>query len=200
VSIKAEKEYDKIIVECKQLFLNKLSDYGPSWILFRLPSLTDQILIKAKRIRRLEELKGKSMIPESIDVEYRGILNYCVMALIKLWFSEKIPSSDSFLAGNIEVNPSILENLYDQVVKRTKELMYRKNHDYGEAWKEMRITSITDQILVKIYRIKTIEGNKRKLLTSEDIDAQYSDILNYCVFALIKLRTQGHCENEEKNH
>jgi len=200
VSIKAEKEYDKIIVECKQLFLNKLSDYGPSWILFRLPSLTDQILIKAKRIRRLEELKGESMIPESIDVEYRGILNYCVMALIKLWFSEKIPSSDSFLAGNIEVNPSILENLYDQVVKRTKELMYRKNHDYGEAWKEMRITSITDQILVKIYRIKTIEGNKRKLLTSEDIDAQYSDILNYCVFALIKLRTQGHCENEEKNH
>jgi len=200
VSIKAEKEYDKIIVECKQLFLNKLSDYGPSWILFRLPSLTDQILIKAKRIRRLEELKGKSMIPESIDVEYRGILNYCVMALIKLWFSEKIPSSDSFLAGNIEVNPSILENLYDQVVKRTKELMYRKNHDYGEAWKEMRITSITDQILVKIYRIKTIEENKRRLLTSEDIDAQYSDILNYCVFALIKLRTQGHCENEEKNH
>lgn len=200
MSIKAEKEYDKIIVECKQLFLNKLSDYGPSWILFRLPSLTDQILIKAKRIRRLEELKGESMIPESIDVEYRGILNYCVMALIKLWFSEKIPSSDSFLAGNIEVNPSILENLYDQVVKRTKELMYRKNHDYGEAWKEMRITSITDQILVKIYRIKTIEGNKRKLLTSEDIDAQYSDILNYCVFALIKLRTQGHCENEEKNH
>lgn len=200
MSIKAEKEYDKIIVECKQLFLNKLSDYGPSWILFRLPSLTDQILIKAKRIRRLEELKGKSMIPESIDVEYRGILNYCVMALIKLWFSEKIPSSDSFLAGNIEVNPSILENLYDQVVKRTKELMYRKNHDYGEAWKEMRITSITDQILVKIYRIKTIEENKRRLLTSEDIDAQYSDILNYCVFALIKLRTQGHCENEEKNH
>jgi len=200
VSIKAEKEYDKIIVECKQLFLNKLSDYGPSWILFRLPSLTDQILIKAKRIRRLEELKGESMIPESIDVEYRGILNYCVMALIKLWFSEKIPSSDSFLAGNIEVNPSILENLYDQVVKRTKELMYRKNHDYGEAWKEMRITSITDQILVKIYRIKTIEENKRRLLTSEDIDAQYSDILNYCVFALIKLRTQGHCENEEKNH
>ena len=200
MSIKAEKEYDKIIVECKQLFLNKLSDYGPSWILFRLPSLTDQILIKAKRIRRLEELKGESMIPESIDVEYRGILNYCVMALIKLWFSEKIPSSDSFLAGNIEVNPSILENLYDQVVKRTKELMYRKNHDYGEAWKEMRITSITDQILVKIYRIKTIEENKRRLLTSEDIDAQYSDILNYCVFALIKLRTQGHCENEEKNH
>ena len=200
MSIKAEKDYDKIIVECKQLFLNKLSDYGPSWILFRLPSLTDQILIKAKRIRRLEELKGESMIPESIDVEYRGILNYCVMALIKLWFSEKIPSSDSFLAGNIEVNPSILENLYDQVVKRTKELMYRKNHDYGEAWKEMRITSITDQILVKIYRIKTIEENKRRLLTSEDIDAQYSDILNYCVFALIKLRTQGHCENEEKNH
>jgi len=200
MSIKTEREYDKIIAECKQLFLNKVSDYGPSWTLFRLPSLTDQILIKARRIRRLEELKGKSMIPEGIDVEYRGILNYCVMALIKLWFSEKIPSSDSFLAGNIEIDPSVLENLYDRVVKRTKELMYRKNHDYGEAWKEMRVTSVTDQILVKIFRIKTIEGNKRELLISEDIDAQYSDILNYCVFALVKLRTQGHCENEEKDH
>lgn len=201
VSIETEKKYDEIIAECKQLFLNKVSDYGPSWILFRLRSLTDQILIKAKRIRRLEELKGKPMIPESVDAEYRGILNYCVMALIKLWFSEKIPSSNSFLASNnIEVTPSTLKDLYDRVVKKVKKLMYRKNHDYGEAWKEMRITSITDQILVKIHRIKTIEENKRKLLSSEEIDAQYSDILNYCVFVLIKLKTQGHCKNEKKNH
>ncbi|MFH1943426.1 MAG: DUF1599 domain-containing protein [bacterium] len=193
MSIKTKKEYDKIIARCKQLFFNKVRDYGPSWTLFRLPSITDQIFIKAKRIRRVEELKGQSMISESIDDEYLGILNYCVMALMKLWFPEMIPSSDSFLTGNIEVGPSILINLYEQVVKKTKELMYRKNHDYGEAWKEMRTTSITDQILVKIYRIKTIDGNKRELLTSEGIDAQFSDILNYCVFALIKLKTQGQC-------
>ncbi|MFA4915730.1 MAG: DUF1599 domain-containing protein [Syntrophales bacterium] len=188
MSIKTERDYDGNIADCKQLFLNKVSDYGPSWILFRLPSLTDQMLIKAKRIRRLEELKGKSMIPESIDVEYRGILNYCVMALINLWFPGKIPLSDSCLAGTIVLEPSVLKDLYDQVIRKTKELMYRKNHDYGEAWKEMRITSITDQILVKIYRIKAIEEHKKKLLASEDIDAQYSDILNYCVFALIKLK------------
>lgn len=191
MTIKTEREYDDIIAECKQLFLNKAKDYGLSFLIFRFPSLADQILIKAKRIRRLEELKEESMIPEGIDVEYRGILNYCLIALIKLWFSKEMPAPDQVLQTNIQVDLSVLESLYDRVIERTKELMSRKNHDYGEAWKEMKISSITDQILVKIYRIKTIEGNQRRLLTSEDIDAQYSDILNYCVFALIKLKSQG---------
>lgn len=189
MSIKTEEEYDEIIKECKQLFLNKVKDYGPTFMIFRFPSLTDQVLIKAKRIRSLEELNGKSMIPESIDVEYRGILNYCVMALIRLWFSEEIDSSDLFLERVAEFDLPTLEALYDRVIRRTKELMLNKNHDYREVWREMRISSITDQVLIKIHRIKTIEENERKLLTSEDIDAQYSDILNYCVFALIKLRT-----------
>jgi len=187
VSLETEKAYDEIVAVCRQIFLDKTKDYGPSWVLFRLPSLTDQILIKAMRVRSLEELKGKSMVCEGVDSEYRGILNYCVMALIKLWFSADIPSSDSLLAGNIELDLSIFGCLYNQVVERTKELMRKKNHDYGEAWKKMRLSSITDQILVKIYRIKTIEENEGELLTSEDIDAQYSDIINWCVFALINI-------------
>lgn len=189
MSIETEKEYDEIIAGCRRIFLNKTKDYGPSWILFRLPSLTDQILIKALRIRSLEELKGESMLSEGVDIEYRGILNYGVMALIKLWFSEDMPSTDLLFAGNLEPDLSIFESLYNQVIARTKELMLKKNHDYGEAWKKMRLSSITDQILVKIYRIRTIEENEGKLLTSEDIDAQYSDIINYCVFALMKLKS-----------
>ena len=168
--------------------MGKLKDYGASWILLRLPSLTDQILIKAKRIRRLEELKGKSMIPEGVDVEYRGILNYCVTALIKLWYPQRIPSADAFLAGDTKISSSLLGNLYDEVTNRTRQLMCKKDHDYGGAWSEMRMSAITDQILVKIYRIKSIEENTEQPAMSEGTDAHYSDILNYCVFALMKFR------------
>ncbi len=180
------REYDEVVSRCKKVFIDKLKDYGPSWLIFRLPSLTDQILIKAKRIRRLEELKGRSLIPENVDVEYIGILNYCVMALIKLWHAEQISSGDPFALTDLEIEHSVFESLYGQVVARTKELMEKKNHDYGEAWRDMRIASITDQILVKIHRIKAIEDNDGRTLVSEQIDSQYSDILNYCVFALIK--------------
>ncbi len=183
------EHYGEVVSHCKELYLAKLKDYGPSWVIFRLTSLTDQLLIKAKRIRRLEELQGKSLVSEGVDVEYKGILNYCVMALIKLWFNDKLPSMDILLneksQGLDEVQAG---ELYDEVLKRTGELMSRKNHDYGEAWRDMRLPSITDQILVKIQRIRSIEQNKKKPMISEDIDSHYSDILNYCIFALIKLK------------
>ena len=181
------QQHDIIVERCKDLFTAKLKDYGPSWLIFRLPSLTDQILIKAKRIRTLEELKGKSLVPEGAESEYIGILNYCVMALMKIWYADSLPDRDALLLADLKVEDGVLIELYEQVVTRTKELMLRKNHDYGEAWRDMRISSITDQILVKIQRIKALEESNDKPLVSEDIDAQYSDILNYSIFALFKL-------------
>ncbi len=180
--------YDRVISECRQIFLAKAKDYGISWIIFRLPSLTDQILIKARRIRRLEETGGVSMIPEGVEVEYQGILNYCVMALIKLWYPNKLPQADPILAGEDHQTDMIplLNTLYGQVVDVTRQLMQRKNHDYGEAWREMRLSSMTDQILVKVMRIKAIEENHGEVKVSEGLDSQYSDILNYCVFSLIR--------------
>ncbi|MFQ6042577.1 MAG: DUF1599 domain-containing protein [Candidatus Poribacteria bacterium] len=183
------KQYDEVIKICKDIFLKKARDYGESWRILRLPSITDQIFIKIRRIRRLEELQGMRKIPEDVDVEYMGIVNYCVMALIKLnysdTFEQNIYNNNTWLAD--EKSICELAKQYDSVIAKTKDLMERKNHDYGEAWRDMRLSSITDQILVKTLRIKQIEEHEGQVIVSEGLEAEYNDILNWCVFALIQL-------------
>jgi len=186
-----ELTYNRVIAKCKDMFFKKTRDYGPSWIIFRLPSITDQIYIKAKRIRRIEELGGKHKVPENIDSEYIGIINYCIMALMKLKDPNfQIEEGEYFENKSMKITQldlSDLGQIYDSTVAETKELMLRKNHDYAGAWREMRLSSILDEILVKISRIKWIEYHTEQLLVSEGLDALYSDILNYSVFALIRL-------------
>ena len=182
--------FDAILSISKDVFLEKLKDYGPSWLILRWNSLVDQIWIKAKRIRNLEENNENMLIPESRDVEYIGIINYSVVALMKLWFKEALPEAEFLLSDKFEmekINISSIEKMYDEVVKKVRDLLIKKNHDYGEAWKDMEISSITDQILVKLLRIKRIIALNRETKVSENIDAHFSDIINYCVFALIKL-------------
>lgn len=186
-----ELTYDRVVAKCKNMFFKKTRDYGPSWIIFRLPSITDQIYIKAKRIRRIEELGGKHKVPENIDSEYIGIINYCIMAVMKLKNPNfQIEEGEYFENKSMKITQldlSDLGQIYDSTVAETKELMLRKNHDYAGAWREMRLSSILDEILVKISRIKWIEDHTEQLLVSEGLDALYSDILNYSVFALIRL-------------
>lgn len=169
------KQYDAVISKCQKLFSDKMKDYGSAWRILRLPSLTDQIFIKAQRIRSLQE-KGTRKVDESEEGEFIGIVNYSVMALIQLQ------------KGVVE-QPDLTEAeaaaLYDDWIKQTKELMMNKNHDYGEAWREMRISSLTDLILQKLLRVKQIEDNQGKTLVSEGIAANYQDMINYAVFALI---------------
>ena len=169
------RQYDEAIEKCKDLFFKKNRDYGTAWRILRPSSLTDQLYIKAKRIRSLEE-KGTMRIEEAIDMEFIGIVNYSIMALIQL-------ESDSYEGTDMPLNE--LENKYDHWVKETKDLMMDKNHDYGEAWRDMRISSITDLILMKLLRIKSIEENKGHTIVSEGLDANYQDIINYAAFALI---------------
>ncbi|WP_316746677.1 DUF1599 domain-containing protein [Pedobacter gandavensis] len=171
------QEFDSVIAVCKSLFIKKTKDYGTAWRILRPSSITDQIFIKAQRIRTLEE-KKVSMVDEGIIPEYIGIINYCVMGMLQLEFTDE----DSF-----ELPLEQAEQLYDEKVKLTKDLMFAKNHDYGEAWRDMRISSLTDLILMKILRVKQIEDNAGKTLASEGVDANYQDMLNYSVFALIKL-------------
>jgi hypothetical protein len=171
------QEYDSVIAVCKSLFLKKTNDYGTAWRILRPSSITDQIFIKAQRIRTLEE-KKVSKVGEDITSEYIGIVNYCVIAMMQLELSPEDPN---------ELEPSKVEILFDQKVNETKELMFAKNHDYGEAWRDMRISSLTDLILMKILRVKQIEDNSGHTLASEGVHANYQDMLNYSVFALIKL-------------
>ncbi|CAG0962293.1 MAG: hypothetical protein MPEBLZ_03993 [Candidatus Methanoperedens nitroreducens] len=185
--------FDEITGICKDLFLKKMKDYGPTWAIFRWESLADQIWIKAKRVRTLEELEDKKLIPEGRDIEYIGIINYSLIALIKLWYREEIPNLEEIINKGefAEIDERKVSDLYDKVIERVRELMIKKNHDYGEAWREMKVSSITDQILIKLYRIRNILKLDRKLQASEDLDAQFSDIINYCVFALIKMRNEA---------
>jgi hypothetical protein len=169
--------YDQVINTCKDLFLKKTKDYGTAWRILRLSSITDQIFIKAQRIRTLEE-KKVSKVGEDITSEYIGIVNYCIIAILQSELGEETPT---------ELSVEEVALLFDQKVQETKELMYAKNHDYGEAWRDMRISSLTDLILMKILRVKQIEDNQGKTLASEGIKANYQDMLNYSVFALIKL-------------
>jgi len=172
------QEYDKVISICRTLFVNKMKDYGSAWRILRLPSLTDQIYIKAQRIRSLQENEVRK-VDEGEAGEFIGIINYSIMALIQLEL------------GTVEQPDLDVEKAtwhYDAKINQTKELMENKNHDYGEAWREMRVNSLTDLILQKLLRVKQIEDNKGKTLVSEGIDANYQDMINYAVFALILMK------------
>lgn len=171
-------QYDNIIKISRKLFEEKLSDYGASWRILRLSSLTDQIFIKANRIRSIQE-SGVKLVDEGIFDEFIGMINYGIIALIQIELSGE-PSD------NVLKKERALE-LYDKYVSQTKSLMERKNHDYSEAWRQMRVSSITDLILMKILRLKQIEDNDGRTIVSEGVDANYSDIINYSVFACIKL-------------
>lgn len=171
------QEFDSVIAVCKSLFLKKTNDYGTAWRILRPASITDQIFIKAQRIRTLEE-KKVSKVGEDIVSEYIGIINYCAIAMMQLELGEDDP---------YELGVERVEKLFDEKVNGTKELMFAKNHDYGEAWRDMRISSLTDLILMKILRVKQIEDNSGHTLASEGVNANYQDMLNYAVFALIKL-------------
>lgn len=185
-----DQKYDKIISECLNIFLSKTADYGPTWMLFRDESFVDQLWIKAKRIRTLEESKV-NLVNEGREDEYLGIINYAVIMLMRLKNEETFPSSDKVVNDNSLYSDFSIDNakqIYSDVFADVKALMERKNHDYGAAWTQMHIHSITDQIIIKIFRIKNIIANGGKLIMSEGIDAQLSDVINYCIFALMKLR------------
>ncbi len=173
---KTNLQYDKVIAICRDLFSKKMNDYGTAWRILRPVSVTDQIYIKARRIRSIEE-KGVTKVDEGIRPEFIGIINYAIMGLIQL----ELGSSDT------EMGAEETLALYDKYFLKAKTLMQAKNHDYGEAWRDMRISSYTDLILMKLKRTKQIEDNQGKTLASEGIDANYFDMINYAVFAMIKI-------------
>jgi len=176
--LQTSKQYDEVIEKCRSLYINKLKDYGSAWRILRLPSLTDQIFIKAQRIRQLQE-NGTRKVDEGEVSEFIGIINYAVMALIQL---------EKGVVEQPDLSCDEATDLYDKHVVVTKALMEDKNHDYGEAWRDMRVNSLTDLILQKLLRVKQIEDNKGLTLVSEGIDANYQDMVNYAVFALILLK------------
>ena len=176
LSNKTEEQYNKAIAKCRDIFVKKTKDYGTSWRILRPASLTDQIFIKAKRIRSIETSK-ENKVGESIENEFVGIYNYCIMALIQLEHESSVDES-------LEVDQVV--SWYDEMAERTKQLMLKKNHDYGEAWREMRIPTFTDLILQKLLRIKSIQDNDGKTLISEGLDANFQDMMNYSIFALIR--------------
>ncbi|WDF54937.1 DUF1599 domain-containing protein [Mucilaginibacter sp. KACC 22063] len=171
-------EYDAVINTCRTLFLKKTRDYGTAWRILRPQSITDQIFIKAQRIRTLEE-KKISKVGDDITGEYIGIVNYCIIAMMQLdAVNTSLP---------LELDADVVAQQFEEKAKETKDLMFAKNHDYGEAWRDMRISSLTDLILMKILRVKQIEDNQGQTVASEGVKANYQDMLNYSVFALIKL-------------
>ena len=171
------KQYDNVINECRSLFIKKMSDYGSAWRILRLPSLTDQIFIKAQRIRQLQENDTRK-VDEGENSEFIGIINYSIMALIQL---------EKGVVENPDLNVTEATTLYDKHSNVTKELMLNKNRDYGEAWRDMRVSSLTDLIIQKLLRVKQIEDNKGETIVSEGIDANYQDMINYAIFAMIHL-------------
>jgi len=178
---KTISEYKEVIKVCKEVFQKKTQDYGTAWRVLRLPSITDQIMIKAQRIRSIQE-KGTQKIEDDIRGEFIGIVNYCIIAIIQLRLEEIEPSAlsiDEIMA------------IYNTVVEETISLHKDKNHDYGEAWREMRVGSMTDIILMKILRVKQIEDNQGLTIASEGVKANYQDMMNYAIFCLIKLKEQS---------
>lgn len=171
-----DNQFDDIIHKAREIFQLKTRDYGTAWRILRPSSLTDQIFIKASRIRSIQE-KGEMKIEESVNGEFIAMINYCVMAMVQL--EHKVDENDYV------IEHQKLFEMYDGYVEETKALMQNKNHDYGEAWRDMRISSITDLILMKLLRVKQIEENEGKTLVSEGLKANYQDIFNYSVFALI---------------
>jgi hypothetical protein len=174
-------QYDEVITTCRDLFVKKMKDYGSAWRILRLPSLTDQIFIKAQRIRGLQENEVRK-VDEGEYSEFIGIINYSIMALIQL---------EKGVAEQPDLSLEETTILYDKHIDITKTLMMNKNHDYGEAWRDMRVSSLTDLIIQKLLRVKQIEDNKGKTLVSEGIDANYQDMINYAVFAMIHLNAIG---------
>ncbi|MCH8555373.1 MAG: DUF1599 domain-containing protein [Schleiferiaceae bacterium] len=172
-----EEQFDSVITGTRYLFSKKLQDYGAAWRALRLTSLTDQLYIKVQRLRSIEE-KGAQKVDDPIEGEYIGVLNYSIIALIQLELG---------IASEPDLNSEQALLMYDNMAQQAKELMANKNHDYGEAWRGMRLSSITDMIFQKILRIKQIEDNKGKTLVSEGLSANYLDMINYAVFALIKI-------------
>jgi hypothetical protein len=170
-------EYKQVISACKEVFKKKTKDYGTAWRILRLPSITDQIFIKAQRIRSVQE-QGVQKVSDHITDEFIGIINYCIIAMIQLGLDDADPQ---------ELPLERVVEMYDQCVHETIQLLESKNHDYGEAWRDMRVSSITDIILMKILRVKQIEDNEGITLISEGVKANYQDMINYAVFCLIKL-------------
>ena len=175
---KTNLEYDEAMSKCKDIFTKKMKDYGAAWRILRLSSLTDQIFIKAQRIRSIE-MKGHQMVDENISNEFVGIVNYSIIALIQL---------EKGVVDQPDVELDEVIELYESFYQNAKSLMESKNHDYGEAWREMRVSSLTDLILQKLLRVKQIEDNNGETLISEGIDANYYDMINYAIFSLIKLK------------
>ncbi|MCO6475308.1 MAG: DUF1599 domain-containing protein [Phaeodactylibacter sp.] len=174
------EQFDHILHRCRDLFEKKTRDYGTAWRILRPSSLTDQVFIKARRIRSIEE-KGRQKVEDSIESDYIGMINYSLMAMVQLNLPED---------AALELPPEEAVRLFDEKVAETRALLAAKNHDYGEAWREMRISSMTDLILMKLLRIKQIEDNEGKTIASEGLEANYQDIVNYAIFALIKLQEQ----------
>jgi hypothetical protein len=177
MSDRTSEQYHKVITECKDIFFKKMRDYGTAWRILRTSSITDQIFIKANRIRTVQQLK-RSLVDEGIKPEFVGIVNYSIMALIQLELIED---------DELNLDEERARELFEKYVEEAHKLMTKKNHDYGEAWRDMRISSLTDLILMKLLRIKQIEDNQGKTLISEGVDANYYDIVNYAIFALIHL-------------
>ncbi|MFM6934557.1 MAG: DUF1599 domain-containing protein [Flavobacteriales bacterium] len=174
---KTTLEYTNVMNVCREIFEKKSLDYGPSWRILRPSSLTDQIFIKAQRIRTIQET-GENKVGESFEDAFMAIVNYCIMAIIQLRHEAKL---------NDEMSVEQAVDAYKKVEKEAFELMQKKNHDYGEAWRDMRVSSLTDLILTKVLRIKQIEDNAGLTLVSEGVEGNYFDMLNYSVFALIHL-------------
>ena len=174
------EQYNAVIETCRALFINKMRDYGSAWRILRLPSLTDQIFIKAQRIRGLQQNEERK-VDEGEGNEFIGIINYSIMALIQL---------DKGVVETPDLSMEEAVVLFDDKIGVTKQLMMDKNHDYGEAWRDMRVSSLTDLIIQKLLRVKQIEDNSGKTLVSEGIDANYQDMINYAVFAMIHLGDQ----------
>lgn len=175
---RTSEQYDSVIQTCRDLFQKKMKDYGSAWRILRLPSLTDQIFIKAQRIRGLQENEVQK-VDEGQQSEFIGIINYSLMALIQLELG---------VADDPDLSTEEALVLFDKHSVTTKELMTNKNHDYGEAWRDMRVSSLTDLIIQKLLRVKQIEDNKGKTIVSEGIDANYHDMVNYAIFAMIHLK------------
>lgn len=171
------QQFDAVTSQCKAVFLSKLKDYGPSWRLMRPSSLTDQIFIKARRIRKIET-SGENLVGEDLKGDFQAMVNYGIIALIQC---------DKGFADTIDFSVEQCENLYEEYRLKTRRLMCNKNHDYDEAWRQMRISSFTDIILTKLSRIKEIEDNQGVTTVSEGVEGNYQDIINYSIFALIQM-------------
>ena len=173
-------QFHSVLSQCRKLFVDKMKDYGPAWRILRTPSITDQIFIKVKRIRTLQT-SSERLVDEGVEPEFIGIVNYAAMGVIQLQLG---------VVDQPDLSQEQAMTLYDQVTNEAYELMTRKNHDYSEAWRDMRVSSITDLIMSKVLRTKSIEDHGGKTIASEGVDANYYDMINYAVFALILLNEQ----------